>query len=241
LTEKIDIRYMVYRMPSSLLKLKSFAKPILRDEVYLSIKEAILTGELAPGERISIGRLLPQIGFSPTPIREALLKLEQEGFVSRLQRGGFIVSRFTKKDIEEIFEIRDLLECYAVGLAMNHVQPNDIRWLEKNVEESKQYVAKNKLAKVSALNTQFHDYLNGLSKNDRLLFLINEMKDRIYLYRSAILRVPDKAGMSIDHHGKMIQAIKKKDVDTLKRLTREHIQIGKEVIFAEIEKGTLKL
>jgi DNA-binding GntR family transcriptional regulator len=51
-------------MPSSLLKLRSFAKPILRDEVYLSVKEAILTGELAPGERISIGRLLQQIGFS---------------------------------------------------------------------------------------------------------------------------------------------------------------------------------
>jgi DNA-binding GntR family transcriptional regulator len=74
-------------MPSSLLKLKSFAKPILRDEVYLAIKEAILTGEMTPGERLSIGRLLQEIGFSPTPIREALLKLEQEGFVSRLQRG----------------------------------------------------------------------------------------------------------------------------------------------------------
>jgi DNA-binding GntR family transcriptional regulator len=67
------------------------------------------------------------------------------------------------------------------------------------------------------------------------------MKDRIYLYRSAILRVPDKAGMSIDHHGEMIQAIKKKDADARKRLTREHIQIGKEMIFAEIEKGTIKL
>lgn len=228
-------------MTSSLLKLRSFAKPILRDEVYLSIKEAILTCELAPGERISIGRLLPEIGFSPTPIREALLKLEQEGFVSRLQKGGFIVSRFTKKDIGEIFEIRNLLECYAVGLAMDHIQPKDIKWLEKNVEESKQYVVKNKLAKVSALNTEFHDYLNRLSMNDRLLFLINEMKDRIYLYRSAILRVPDKAGISIDHHEKMIQAIKKKDVETLKKWTQEHIKIGKEVIFAEIEKGTLKL
>jgi DNA-binding GntR family transcriptional regulator len=232
---------MVYHRPSSLLKLKSFAKPILRDEVYLSIKEAILTGELAPGERLSIGRLLQEIGFSPTPIREALLKLEQEGFVSRLKRGGFIVSRFTRKDIEEIFEIRCLLESYAVGLAMNHIQPKDIQWLEKNVEESKRYVLKNKLAKVSALNTEFHDYLNRLSENDRLLSLINEMKDRVYQYRSAILRVPDKAGISIDHHGKMIQAIRKKDVGALKQLAQEHVQIGKEVIFAEIEKGTLTL
>jgi len=241
LTENFGIRYMVYRMLSSLLKLKSFAKPILRDEVYLSIKEAILTGELTPGERLSIGRLLQEIGFSPTPIREALLKLEQEGFVSRLQRGGFIVSRFTKKDIEEIFEIRSLLESHAVGLAMNHIQTKDIKWLEKNIAESEQFILKNKLNKVSTLNTEFHDYLNRLSKNDRLLFLINELRDRIYQYRSAILRVPEKAEISIDHHRKMIQAIKKKDVDILKKLTHEHIHIGKEVIFAEIEKGTMKL
>jgi DNA-binding GntR family transcriptional regulator len=232
---------MVYHMLNSLLKLKSFTKPIFRDEVYLSVKEAILTGELAPGERLSIGRLLRQIGFSPTPIREALLKLEQEGFVSRLQKGGFIVSRFTKKDIEEIFQIRSLLESFAAGLAMDHIQPRDIKWLEKNVEESKQYVLRNNLPKVSTLNTEFHDYLNGLSKNDRLLSLINELRDRIYQYRSAILRVPDKAKISIDHHGKMIQAIKGKDVDTLRELTQEHVQIGKDVIFKEIEKATLKL
>jgi DNA-binding GntR family transcriptional regulator len=73
-------------MLSPLSKLRTFAKPILRDEVYLSIKGAILTGEMAPGERLSIGRLLQETSFSPTPIREALLKLEQEGFVSPQRR-----------------------------------------------------------------------------------------------------------------------------------------------------------
>jgi len=185
-------------MLNSLQKLKVFAKPVLRDEVYLSIKEAILTGEMSPGERLSIGRLLQEIGASPTPIREALLKLEQEGFVSRLLKGGFIVSRFTKKDIEEIFDIRGLLESYAVGLAMSHVQKEDIHWLEKNIKESEQYILKNKLNKVSTLNTEFHDYLNQLSKNDRLLFLIKGLRDQIFQYRSAILRVPEKARIPLN-------------------------------------------
>jgi len=228
-------------MLSPLSKLRTFAKPILRDEVYHSIKEAILTGEMAPGERLSIGRLLQETSFSPTPIREALLKLEQEGFVSRLPKGGFIVSRFTKKDIEEIFDIRSLLESYAVGLATNHIQKEDIHWLEKNIKESEQYILKNKLNKVSTLNTEFHGYLNRLSKNDRLLFLINELRDQIFQYRSAILRVPTKARISVEHHKMMIEAIKKREVDLLKRLAQEHIQIGKEVILTEIEKGTIKL
>lgn len=228
-------------MSSTLSKLKSFTKPILRDEVYLSIKEAILTGELAPGERISIGRLLQEIGFSPTPIREALLKLEQEGFVSRLPRGGFIISRFTQKDIDQIFDIRSLLESYAVGLAIQHIKKEDILWLERNIKESEQYIQKKEWNKVSALNTEFHDYLNRLSENERLLSIINELRDQIFQFRSAILRVPLKAKISIDHHKKMTDAIKKKDVQLLKKLAQEHIQIGKEVILAEIEKGTIKL
>jgi DNA-binding GntR family transcriptional regulator len=228
-------------MSSSLSRLKSFAKPILRDEVYLSIKEAILTGELAPGERISIGRLLQEIGFSPTPIREALLKLEQEGFVSRLPRGGFIVSRFTQKDIDQIFDIRSLLESYAVGLAIQHIKKEDILWLERNIKESEQYIQKKEWNKVSTLNTEFHDYLNGLSKNERLLSIINGLRDQIFQFRSAILRVPMKAKISIDHHKKMIDAIKRREVELLKKLTQEHIQIGKEVILAEIQKGTIKL
>jgi len=228
-------------MPNPFSKLKSFAKPILRDEVYLSIKEAILTGEFAPGERISIGRLLQQIGFSPTPIREALLKLEQEGFVSRLPRGGFVVSRFTQKDIDQIFDIRSLLESYAVGLAIQNIKKEDILWLERNIKESEQYIQKKEWNKVSKLNTEFHDYLNRLSENERLLSIINELRDQIFQFRSVILRVPLKAKISIDHHKKMIDAIKKRDIQLLKKLAQEHIQIGKEVILAEIEKGTIKL
>jgi DNA-binding GntR family transcriptional regulator len=144
-------------MSPSLSKLKSLNKPIFREEVYTSIKEAILTGELPSGGRLSIGRLLKEIGFSPTPIREALLKLEQEGFVSRLPKGGFIVSQFTKKDIDEIFDIRSLLEGYAVGLAIHYIKEKDIHWLEMNINESEQYLLKNKLNKVSTLNTEYHD------------------------------------------------------------------------------------
>ncbi len=232
---------MVYQMLSSLQKLKVITKPILRDEVYLSIKEAILTGEIPPGERLSIGRLLQEIGFSPTPIREALLKLEQEGFVSRLPKGGFIVSRFTQKDIEEIFDIRSLLEGHAVGLAMKHLQREDILWLEKNIKVSEENILKEKPGRVSTLNTEFHDYLNQLSKNDKLLFLIKGLRDQIFQYRSAILRVPEKAQISIDHHKRMLEAIKKKNVELLKKLAQEHIQVGKEVILAEIEKGNIKL
>jgi DNA-binding GntR family transcriptional regulator len=228
-------------MLPSLSKLKSLSKPILRDEVYLSVKEGILTGEIPPGERISIGRLLKEIGFSPTPIREALLKLEQEGFVSRLSKGGFIASRFTKKDIDEVFGIRSELERYAVDLAIDLIQKEDIQWLEMNIMKSEGAVRQNRLTEVSRLNTEFHDYLNGVSNNRRLIAIINGLRDQIFQYRSAILRVYGMADVSIDDHKKMIKAIKTKDKNLLQRLAQEHILKGKEVILSVLEGGTVPL
>jgi DNA-binding GntR family transcriptional regulator len=133
------------------------------------------------------------------------------------------------------------LESYAVSLAIRHIQQEDILWLEKNVRESEQYILKKKLDKVSTLNTEFHDYLNRLSKNEKLLTIINGLKDQIFQYRSAILRVPTKAKISVEHHKKMIEAIKKKNTNLLKTLVEEHILAGKEIILSEIEKGTVKL
>jgi len=228
-------------MLSSLSKLKSINKPILRDEVYLSVKGGILAGEIAPGERISIGRLLKEIGFSPTPIREALLKLEQEGFVSRLPKGGFIVSQFTRKDIEEILGIRSELERYAVGLAMGVIQKKDIQWLDTNVRHSERAVRQNRLGEVSRLNTEFHDYLNGVSNNQRLIVMINGLRDHIHQYRSAILRVHGMADVSIDDHKRMMKAIKTKNKDLLQKLAQEHILKGKEVILSRIGEGTISL
>jgi len=224
-------------MTSSIERLRFLNKPTLRDEVFASIKEAILTGELLPGQRLSIGSLQRQIGFSPTPIREALLKLEQEGVVSRLPKGGFIVTPVSQKDIDEIFEIRILLESYAAELASKNVMNEDILVLEQNLRDVEKCLVQNDLGRMSALNTAFHNYLNGLSRNQQLLNLINAVSDRIFQYRSIILRVPGMAQVAIGHHRKMIDTLKAKDGKQLKELTCEHILTGKRMILSEIKQS----
>lgn len=231
---------MIYRMSNTIEKLRFLVKPILRDEVFSSIKEAILTGGFPPGRRLSIGSLQLQIGFSLTPIREALLKLEQEGLVSRLPKGGFIVKPVSQKDIDEIFEIRVLLECYATELASKNVTNEDIRVLEQNLKNAERCLAQNDLGRMSNLNTEFHNYINGLSNNQHLLNLINAVGDKIFQYRSIILRVSGMARVAIEHHQKMIDALKEKDVKKIKKLTREHILTGKRMMPSEIKTGPKK-
>ncbi len=226
---------------STLSKLKSFSKPTLREEVYNSVKEAILTGEIAPGERLSVGRLIKNIGFSPTPIREALLKLEQEGFISRIpQKGGFIASQLSRKDIDEIFDLRGILESHAATFAIKHITREDIAALEKNVKASEHYILEKRFDKVSKLNTAFHDLLNGFCTNQRVISLINELRDQVFQYRSIIIKVPGKAKVSTSHHKQMIEALRKKDVGSLKVLIHQHTIVGKEIIMTEIDRGNLK-
>jgi DNA-binding GntR family transcriptional regulator len=218
-----------------ILKFDSFTKPILREEVYTSIKEAILTGEVVPGERLSIGRLLKDIRLSHTPIREALLKLEQEGFVSRLPTGGFIASQLSRKDIEEILDIRSLLESYAVSFAIDQASERDIAALENNVKESANYLRKKKIDQVSRLNTQFHYQLSRFCGNERLLALITDLNEKFFQYRSVILGVPALAQVSVDQHKRMIDALRKKDPAKLKNLVQQHISESKKVVLKAID------
>ncbi len=218
-----------------ILKFDSYTKPVLRDEVYTSLKEAILTGEVVPGERLSIGRLLKDIRLSHTPIREALLKLEQEGFVSRLPSGGFIASQLSRKDIEEILDIRGLLESYAVVFAIHQASEKDIVALENNVKESTNYLRKRKIDQVSRLNTQFHYQLCRFCRNERLLALLTDLNEKFFQYRSVILGVPALSKVSVDQHKKMIHALRKKDPVKLKNLILQHISESKTIVLGAID------
>ena len=109
--------------------LKSISKTILRDETYASLKKAILTGKIAQGEKLTIRKLSALSDFSPTPIREALLKLEQDGVVTRASSGQFFVRRFSEKEVGQIFQLRILLETYGATEAIGYVTENDIIYL----------------------------------------------------------------------------------------------------------------
>ena len=217
-------------------KINSLNKPVLREEVYASIKEAILTGEVVPGERLSVGRLLKDIKLSHTPIREALLKLEQEGLVSRLPTGGFIASQLSKKDIEEILDIRSLLESYAVGFAIDQASEEDLAALEKNVKESTNYLRKKRIGQVSRLNSEFHYLLNRYCRNERLLALINDLNEKFFQYRSPIVGVPALAQVSVDQHKLMIDALRKKNLPRLKALVQQHILESKKIVLEAIDR-----
>jgi len=212
----------------------------LRDEIYRSLKQGIIKGDLKRGEKFSIDQIAREIGVSRTPVREATLKLEQEGFVQKLPYGGFIVSHFSKKDIVEIFGIRSVLEGYAVSLAVPNMDEAKIVKLENTVVASEHCLAEGNINKLSKMNEMFHDLINQWSRSRRLYQFIQDLRDHIAIYRLAILKAEGKAEISISDHKKILRAIKKGDPEQSRATMEDHIHKGLEIILKGLDNKGVK-
>jgi DNA-binding GntR family transcriptional regulator len=213
----------------------------LREEVYGTLKKAILRGQIGSGERLIEEQLAAALGISRTPIREAIHKLEKDDVVVRLPRGGFSVRQFTVEDIEEIFGIRSVLESHAAVLATRYVTPERLRLLEKKIERSRVCLARGDVAGLIRLNTEFHEILYKSGKSKRLYDMISSFRDYFYRYRVAILGVDGMPEMSIQDHSNMLEAMRDGDSAQVEGLVRRHILRGKDIVIQEIRGGKLRL
>lgn len=223
-------------MYKELQKLKNRSVTTLRDEIYISLKKGIIRGELKRGKRVFIDQISREINVSRTPVREAILKLEQEGLMKKISNGGFIVSRFSEKDIKEIFGIRSVLEGYAGWLAVANVNESRIASLIKIIRQSEKYLVQNNIDALSEINDTFHDKINRWSGSDRLYHMIQELRDYIMIYRLAILKTEGKPEISVSDHKMILNAIKSGNAEKTRELIQDHISKGLNIILKEIEK-----
>lgn len=198
----------------------------LREQVYKRIKDYILTGSLKPNTRLIEEKLATEMGTSRTPVREAIQKLEKEGLIHKLPKGGFSVGVITDEEIEEVFGIRSILEGYAGYLATLRATDDDIHTLEDIVRKEEICLQKRDIHGIIQLNTEFHDTLYKSAKSTRLYTLINDLRDYIYRYRIIILRQEGIPEVSIEDHKDMIALMKQKRAHGVEKLVRKHIVRG---------------
>lgn len=207
----------------------------LGQHVFEDLKRAIIQGEIRPGNRLVESRIAESLNISRTPVREAIHKLEREGLIDRLPRGGFSVPGLTREDIEETFGIRSVLESYAARLAAEKHQAEDLVPLEMKIAEFQQCLDSRQMDKLPEINTAFHHLLYGLSRSPKLIRMINDLRDQIARFRKIILRVDNMAQASNMDHMKMLKAIKARDTDKVERLVKEHILRGQKALLRKLE------
>lgn len=195
----------------------------LRDIVFQTLRNAIITGELQPGERLMETQLAEKLGVSRTPIREAIRKLELEGLVIMVPRKGAQVAQFTEKDIQDVLEVRAALEALAAKLACKRMDDRAFLKLQLAIAEYT-YAAKNKdLETMIEKDVEFHDIICNATQNDKLIQLFNNLKEQVNRYRITYLKNVEDSDTVEAEHLAILEALKNKQEDIASDLASKHI------------------
>lgn len=195
----------------------------LRDVVFYTLRQAILKGELEPGERLMEMQLAAQMGVSRTPIREAIRKLELEGLVLMIPRRGAIVAKITEKDLRDVLEVRSTLERLAIELACERMQEEDFKCLREAQEAFKEALETDDITLQAQRDVEFHDVIYKATGNLRLIQMLNNLREQMYRYRLEYLKYDLAHQTLIEEHESIIEALYKRDKDTSTKLIVRHV------------------
>ncbi len=209
----------------------------LRDVVFQTLRQAILTGELKPGERLMEIHLANRLGVSRTPIREAIRMLELEGLVTMIPRKGAEVSRISVQDISDVLEVRGSLDALAVRLACERITKEEIEMLEAAAANFEEAVKTGDLTAVAGADVDFHDKITASTKNKRLIQLMNNLAERVYRYRMEYIKNTKNHENLIREHAQILSYIKKKDVVHAQEAILKHVNNQEKAIIHQLEEG----
>ena len=195
----------------------------LRDVVFNTLREAILRGELKPGERLMEIQLANKLGVSRTPIREAIRKLELEGLVLMIPRKGAEVAQITEKSLRDVLEVRRALENLAVQLACLRMSPQTLADLKAAARAFEEILGGEDVTAAAEADVAFHDVIYMATDNQRLISLLNNLREQMYRYRVEYLKKKECHKQLLWEHQEIIRAIEAGEIDVATKITEQHI------------------
>jgi len=196
----------------------------LRDRIASSIRNAIMDGRLSPGSRLTEQELVSMLGVSRTPLREALLLLDSEGFINILPRKGAVVTEISQNDVEDIYGAKSILESAAARLACDKISIETIEELSVLTDEM-ELTAKDKRKDYRTLlnlNAEFHQLLSDAGGNKKISQFIRNLRDQTLRYNYIYLSLITRIDSSISDHRNIIEALKQKNKTQVEQLIQKH-------------------
>ena len=215
------------------LELNTNAYLPLRDVVFHTLREAILKGEIKPGERLMELQLASKLGVSRTPIREAIRMLELEGLAVTTPRKGAEVAKMTEKDMEDVLQIRKALDELAVGLACDNIVESQLEKLFvalKNFEES---TRSGDVKQIAQADVEFHDVIYQAADNPKLMNMLNNLREQIYRYRVEYLKNKSSYPRLIEEHKEIYEGLKRGDKQAVVEIVSHHVE-NQEIVVKNI-------
>lgn len=211
------------------LEIRISSRDGLAESVYRELRAAICEGRIGPGERLVQNGLADQLGISRTPVRDALLRLSQEGLVEPSPvRGGYLVSAFTQREVFDIYDIRLALEPAAAENATGRHSPAQVAHL-KELNDRLRLESDYGSADSFELNRDFHDLLITPCENRirrRLLDQLWAMPISLRMYQMHMVSAQEWSAM-LSEHDAIIKAVEEGDPEAVRATVAEHIRVSR--------------
>ena len=197
---------------------------LLSQKVYRALKTEIIKGSLKPGTKLSEGKIAEQMGVSRTPVREALKELAAEGFVKMNPNQAVVVSNASVEDVQEVLQIRGVLEGLAARLVAPIINREEVKELEKYLKQMEYCISKDDALAFSEMDAEFHELILNICGNNRLIQFRKNLSDQAHRYRIRSLNIPGRLKYSLKEHRDIVEALKRKDSEQADRLSQKHVE-----------------
>ena len=186
----------------------------LRDVVFKTLRQAILKGELEPGERLMEIQLAERLGVSRTPIR---------GLVLMIPRKGAEVAKISESNLRDVLEVRRSLEELAIDLACQRITAEELESLNKAEVDFKAAIGNGDAMQIAQTDEQFHEIIYNSTKNQKLVQILNNLREQMYRYRLEYIKDADKRQILMVEHEHILKALTLRHIQEAKMAVREHI------------------
>ncbi|WP_134700930.1 GntR family transcriptional regulator [Ammoniphilus sp. YIM 78166] len=207
----------------------------IREKVYQYLKNEILSGELKTGERLVERELADRLKISRTPIREALLRLESQGFVTTVPRKGVIVSQISREQVLEVFSILSALEVMAVQLATERLDEATLQELDQLIAETDRLTEREEDQEISQFHIRTNDFLYRAAKSPRLHDMLKDLVDYIRAFAHIGYEVPGRMQQALKEHKDILLAVRAGQAELAMKLTRDHIEYSRNAYIHTID------
>jgi len=212
-------KFAALKQPESLAKM-----------AYEAIRKSILSGQWKIGELYNEKAIAADLGISRTPVREALLELASQDLIIFLPRRGLMVNRFTRHDVDEIFELRKAIELAAVEKITVAAPPFDLFEIEEALLSQRKAVKQKDYLAFMEADRLFHTGFSELTNNRRLIAILDNIRDMIHVMGAKALALEGRAVEVIKEHQTIFEAVKKGNIEEARRAMAYHLDQSKEAV-----------
>jgi DNA-binding GntR family transcriptional regulator len=212
-------KFATIKQPESLAKM-----------AYEAIRQSILSGQWKLGELYNEKAIAIDLGISRTPVREALLELASQDLIIFLPRRGLMVNRFTRRDVDEIFELRKAIELAAVEKISVASPPFDLYEIEESLLNQRKAVKQKDYLAFMEADRLFHTSFSELTNNRRLIAILDNIRDMIHVMGAKALALEGRSIEVIEEHQTIFEAVKKGNIEEARRAMAYHLDQSKEAV-----------